>query len=326
MSDRHLYHFSPCVQTANGEGYLIKRIVGGPTGGNLVVNVPALEASIGQPRGIAQSQNGDVYIASSMHVVIKVELNELVQLESRVTVIVGTGKQDKGADDVLGTDCTLNSPGGISLIEDANGEVTAVLIADTNNHRIRQWDRKSQKIHTIAGTGARGSSGDGGPAKSALLNSPYHVYSDKLTGDVFIADYDKKKVRRVRGDTITTVAGECKAKDGLGDGGCLYKRTITSCDAGELFINEMSSGSGRIRKVGVDGTINTAAGGGETGDVLPNKVKLNYPTGITLSTSGELIVADFLFGIVRRQVAAMVFWRSLPVMAVTYRSWWSSHW
>ncbi len=42
-------------------------------------------------------------------------------------------------------------------------------------------------------------------------------------------------------------------------------------DAGELFINEMSSGRGRIRKVGgtiVDGTIKTAAGGGDkTGDV-----------------------------------------------------------
>jgi len=63
-------------------------------------------------------------------------------------------------------------------------------------------------ITTIAGTGTAGYSGDGGPAISATLSAPQGVALGG-NGDLFIADYENHRVRRVDATTgtITTVAG-----------------------------------------------------------------------------------------------------------------------
>jgi hypothetical protein len=74
-------------------------------------------------------------------------------------------------------------------------------------------------IFTVAGTGLPGSSGDGGPATNAELNSPRGVALD-VHDNVFIADYSNNRIRRVDAvtSTITTIAGN-GSKGYSGDGG-----------------------------------------------------------------------------------------------------------
>ncbi len=81
-------------------------------------------------------------------------------------------------------------------------------IADTGNHCIRKVDGAGV-ITTFAGVcQRRGFSGDGGPAITALLDSPYGVAVD-ATGNVYIADTNNARIRKVTTDgLITTIAGD----------------------------------------------------------------------------------------------------------------------
>src|SRR5205823_444494 len=104
-------------------------------------------------------------------------------------------------------------------------------------------------ISTVAGSGpsmgapGAGFGGDGGPATSALLNSPSDVVVDG-GGNLFILDSDNNRVRKVTpGGTISTVAGN-GTKGFSGDGGAataaafdFFSEGGVAVDAGgDLFI------------------------------------------------------------------------------------------
>src|SRR5690349_13597200 len=89
------------------------------------------------------------------------------------------------------------------LCADARGNV---YISDAGDNRVRKVTPDGV-IHTFAGTGTRGFSGDGGAPASALLNSPYGLACD-AQGNVYIADLGNGVVREVSSQgVISTVAG-----------------------------------------------------------------------------------------------------------------------
>jgi hypothetical protein len=97
---------------------------------------------------------------------------------------------------------------------DARGNV---YILERSGHTLRVVDRAG-KIHTVAGTGTKGASGDGGAARKATLNGPKHLCVDPQ-GNVVIADTENHRIRLYRpGDgTIVNVAGsDTKGTAGLG--------------------------------------------------------------------------------------------------------------
>src|ERR1019366_4428719 len=96
-----------------------------------------------------------------------------------------------------------SSPGNAVAI-DAQGDI---YFADTVNNRVREVSAASGIIQTVAGTGAAGFSGDGGPATAAQLYRPLTVALD-AGGDLYIGDRGTC-VREVDAATgiITTVAG-----------------------------------------------------------------------------------------------------------------------
>ena len=150
-----------------------------------------------------------------------------------------------------------------------------------------------------AGTGNPGYRRDGGLAVLANLAHPTGVAVD-AAGNLFIADAQNNRIRRVTPDgIITTVAGS--GISGLGDGGAAFWAQLNhasgvALDAGNLFIADTLNH--RIRKVTPDGIITTVAGsgtGGFSGDRGPAvSAQLNYPYSVAVDASGNLFIADTL--------------------------------
>ena len=61
-------------------------------------------------------------------------------------------------------------------------------------------------IHTVAGIGLHGASGDGGPATLARLSTPNGIAFDAV-GNLYISDQTNRRVRKIGADgIIRTVA------------------------------------------------------------------------------------------------------------------------
>jgi sugar lactone lactonase YvrE len=198
---------------------------------------------------------------------------------------------------------------------DAAGDL---LIVDVNNNRIREVD-PSGVITTVAGNGASGYSGDGGPATSARLAAPSGVVVD-AAGDLFIADYLNSRVRKVDpSGVITTVAGN-GVRGYSGDGGPATSAQLNSPAgvamdaAGNLFIGDEINE--RVRKVDPSGVITTVAGNGDSGysgDGGPaTSARLYFPTGVAVDAAGNLFIADYANDRVREVSVATTLLISAP--------------
>jgi sugar lactone lactonase YvrE len=160
------------------------------------------------PRGLAVDAAGNLFIADHNNNRIR-----KVSPEGIITTVAGSGPtgQDKGAstgDGGLATEARLNGPLGVTL--DRSGILYFSELGDTfganKGYRVRKVSADGI-ITTVAGSNAPGFSGDGGPATQARLNRPLGVAVD-TAGNLFIADHDNYRVRKVDPNgIITTVAG-----------------------------------------------------------------------------------------------------------------------
>ena len=158
--------------------------------------------------------------------------------------------------------------------------------------------RPTGALSRLAGTGASGFAGDGGPAVEAKLASPYGVAVDG-SGNVYIADTNNSRIRKVAADgKITTLAGTgCCGYSGDGGpaaGAQLSNPFAVALDgAGNVFVADSSNQ--RIRRIGVDGIISTVAGNGSSGfsgDSGPaTGAQFLWPYGLTVDGSGNLYIS-----------------------------------
>ena len=216
------------------------------------------------------------------------------QSQWRIETFAGIGQAGYSGDGGQASNAKLDQPFGI-----VRGPDGALYLCDTNNHVIRRVDRKGV-ITTVAGSGKKGYSGDGGLAMNAELNEPYEIRFDKQ-GNLFFVERLNHTVRRVDAKTksITTIAGN--GQQGFsGDGGkatdaMLSQPHSIQFDArGDLYICDIANQ--RIRKVTMKtGVISTFAGTGEK-KPTPDGAKIvgtpvNGPRAIDFDKQGNLWLA-----------------------------------
>ncbi|MBI4575343.1 MAG: hypothetical protein HY722_03665 [Planctomycetes bacterium] len=188
----------------------ISTIVGDGTAGFAGDGADGTAARINTPTGVAVDLAGNVFIADQgNHRVRRLEAHI-----GHVTTYAGNGTQGFGGDGAAATAAQLDTPTGVAVDTAGN-----VYVADRGNHRVRKVTASTGNIATIAGDGTAGSTGDGGAATSARLSSPSALAVDGAL-NVYIADRDNHKIRRVDGTTagISTAVGDGTAGS-LGDGG-----------------------------------------------------------------------------------------------------------
>jgi uncharacterized protein (TIGR03437 family) len=249
---------------------------------------------------VTVDDDGNLYIAD----VISSKILK-VSRAGIVTTLAGNGAITFAGDDGPATQASFFSPYGVAV--DGSGNV---YIADTFNNRIRRVDGGGN-IATVAGNGALGFSGDGGPATKAELWNPMDVAVDN-SGNLYIADTGNDRIRKVSANgTITTVAGGALLPGYSGDGGpavgaALFQPGGVAVDrAGNIYIADIDNN--RIRKVSAAGTISTVAGNGTkgfTGDGGPAaSAELNLfsaHVGLSVDSAGNLYIPDVSNNRVRR--------------------------
>jgi sugar lactone lactonase YvrE len=255
--------------------------------------ISATSADLGSPYGVAVDGNGNIFIADYGSQRVRKISGGII------TTVAGNGIAGYNGDGISAVAAELSYPRGIAV--DTNGDL---YIADQFNHRVRKVS--AGLITTVAGNGTPGYNGDGISATSAELNSPSGVSLD-TNGNLYIADSNNGRIRRVSGGVITTVAGNgtCCAYNGDGisatsaEIGNAY--AVVTDSSGNLYI--AGSQNDRIRKVS-GGIISTIAGNGIrgfTGDSGPaTNAEFAFPWGIALDAQGNLYIADELNNRIRK--------------------------
>ena len=218
----------------------------------------------------------------------------LLAADWTISTFAGTGVKGGSGDGGPATAAQIDNPFGV-----VRGPDGAIWFCEYTGQRIRRV-APDGTISTIAGTGAKGYSGDGGPALQATFNLPHELRFD-AAGDLYIVDMTNHAVRKIDLKTkiITTIAG-----NGLpgysGDGGpaknAQFKQphSIQFGPEGDLYVCDI--GNHAIRRIDLKtGTISTFAGTGKPG-VTPDGAKiagtpLKGPRSLDFDKSGNLWLA-----------------------------------
>ncbi len=248
----------------------------------------ATKATLSLVTGVAVDKSGNLFIADSANKRIR-----KVNAAGMISTFAGDGLFRFQGDGGPAASAALSFPESATVDPSGN-----LFFADTFNHRIRKVT-PAGIISTVAGNGTGGFSGDGGPATEASLLFPFGIALD-ASGDLFIADSDNSRVRKVTPDGIINTVAGTNAFGFFGDGGPATSAVLNLPiglavdESGNLFIADNKNN--RIRKVSPDGFITTEAGGpmfGNTGDGGPaTEATLNWPTGVAVDRAGNLFIAD----------------------------------
>lgn len=211
-----------------------------------------------------------------------------------ISTFAGNGTKGSAGDGGPATAAQLDNPFGVVRGPDGN-----IWFCEYSGQRVRKVTADG-KIHTVAGSGQKGYSGDGGPALQATFNLPHEIRFDKK-GDLYIVDMGNNAVRKVdlKTGVITTFAGT--GKPGYsGDGGAAKDATfkqphsIQFDPAGDLFICDI--GNHVLRKVDMKtSVISTFAGTGKSGPTPDGApivgTPLNGPRSLDFDAAGNLWLA-----------------------------------
>ncbi len=257
-------------------------------------------ATLNNPFGLVIGPDRALYWAEyGSHRILRLDLRS-----KTISIIAGTGIKGYSGDGGPALAAQLNTPHELRF--DSKGNI---YVAERDNHVIRFIDMKSKTISTVAGTGMRGFTGDGGPANKAQLAQPHSIALDRAD-NVYVCDIMNHRVRKIDAKTgmITTFAGtgerESTPEEASLDGTPLAgPRSIEIRPDGTMYL-VLREGNKVLAVDVVRRRLKLLAGTGEmgyTGDRGPAvSAKLNGPKGIAYSAEGALYISDTESHVVRR--------------------------
>lgn len=249
---------------------------------------PAIAASF-DVFGLALNAAGDVIVSAPDH-------GHLYKIDRSgvFSILAGTGDWRAPADGSLAMNGAFQRPTHLAV--DASG---TIFLSDSDANRIYRIDQRGV-VTKIAGHGHGGYDGDNTPAREAAVSRPLGIRVRPGGSIVYAERGGSNRIREISADgRIRTLAGNGRAEYS-GDGGraidAALKGPLGICldSAGNVYIADTENQ--RVRKVGLDGTIQLVAGSGWkgfAGDGGPaERASLDTPTGVEAGPDGSLYIAD----------------------------------
>ena len=233
-------------------------------------------ASFNYPSGLAIDKSDNLFIADSAnHKIRKITPSGVV------STIAGSGVT--GDRDAVGKNASFNFPYDIVIDNNDN-----LFIADLDNYKIRKIT-PSGVVSTIAGSGVAGDIDAVG--KNASFNSLYTIAIDR-DNNLFVADALKGTIRKI------TPSGAVSTLINSSASGHPYGIVVDSNS--NLFTTDVKNH--KIRKITSAGIVSTIAGSGVVGstDGVGTDASFNFPSGIAIDKSGNLLIADMLNSKIRK--------------------------
>jgi sugar lactone lactonase YvrE len=247
---------------------VVSTLAGRGTPGRSGDGGPADQARLNGPRGVALDSAGNLYIADTFNHSVR-----RVATDGTISTVAGRGSPTFSGDGGPAVEAGLSYPRDIAL--DAQGNL---YIADHTNRRLRRVNREGVIETVRAGLGE---------VRRLALDGQ---------GNVYVSSFSTHRIRKVAPDgTMTTVAGG-GVPGFSGDGGkateaqLSYPAGVLVDVSGNLLIVDIVNG--RIRRVALDGTISTVAGGGDPTGLPASQVSVFWPRGGVRDAQGNFYVAD----------------------------------
>jgi hypothetical protein len=204
---------------------------------------PGIRAQLREPNDCFLDGRGGLLIAD----IQDQRIRRLHLATGVITTFAGNGEKVRAGDGQRATAASIF--GARAVCMDRRGNT---YICEREGNGVRQVDA-SGIMSTIAGTGERGYSGDGGPARTATWGAPKAIRCDRH-GNLFVVDTENHAIRRIDAVTaiVTTIAGGHRGGDG--DGGPATAAGLDrphGCDVdtqGHIYIAD--SNNHRVRVVG----------------------------------------------------------------------------
>ncbi len=252
----------------------------------------AVLAEVGGPFGVSKGPDGALYVCEiSNHVIRRID-----EQTGIISTVAGSGRPGYAGDGGQATSALLNEPYEVRF--DTAGHMFFV---EMRNHIVRRVDAGTGSISTIAGTGKKGFSGDGGLAVEAQLNVPHSIALDDR-GNLYICDIGNHRIRRVDPSTgkIDTFAGTGRQQP-TPDGAMLAGTPLNGpraldFDGSHSLLLALREGNAVYRIDLQSNTLHHLAGTGKKGfsgdGADAKRAQLAGPKGIAVGRHGDVYLAD----------------------------------
>ena len=231
------------VRKVDGTTGIITTVAGTGEPGYSGDGGPGIQAHLREPNDCFLDSKGGLLIAD----IQDQRVRRLDLASGIISTFAGNGEKVRAGDGLPAEETSIL--GARAICQDRSGNT---YIAEREGNGVRKVDVQGI-MSTLAGTGERGYSGDGGPARLATWGAPKAIRCDP-TGNIIVVDTENHAIRRIDAATgiVTTIAGGHQGTEG--DGGEATRAGLDrphGCEVdqdGNIYIAD--SNNHRVRVVG----------------------------------------------------------------------------